>query len=164
MSEDRQVKTKRGIPPAATAAAPSTPPEEAVAAPDAPALPTPAQPPVAALPALPPRPPQANVGSFFSACAATAASLGAAQTAVAADVAALALEMSGLGRDGLTAAGDSVVAMLRARSLTDAVEIQLGFGRRSLDAVAGAATRLGEIGLRLANDATKPLLGRFAAG
>jgi hypothetical protein len=43
----------------------------------------------------------------------------------------------------------------------DVVEIQIGFARRSLGAIVDGSTRLGELGLRLANTATKPVLGPF---
>jgi hypothetical protein len=107
------------------------------------------------------RPQQAGADKLFAAYWETLASIGQAQAAMASNVTAIALEMSGLARSNLTAAGDSVAALFGAKSLADAVEIQLGFARRSLDAVAEGSTRLGEIGLRLANDAAKPVLGRF---
>ena len=78
--------------------------------------------------------------------------------AVASDMTAMALEMSSLAASSLTAAGDGVAALLAARSLVDAVEAQLGFARRSIDAMAGGSTRVGELGLRLANDAAKSML------
>ena len=95
---------------------------------------------------------------------ATLASIGASQAAIVSDVTAMALEMSGLARSNLTAAGDNVTALLAARSMADAVEIQFDLARRSLDAIVDGSTKLGEIGLRLANDAAKPLLGPPTAG
>jgi len=128
-----------------------------------PVVPAPLEPePMAALPALIPREPRARPDKFLSACRATLASIGQSQTAVVSDVTAMALEIGGQTRANLTAAGDSVAALLKARSLVDAVEIQLAFARRNLEAMVAGSTRLGEIGLRLANDAAKPMLGRFA--
>jgi hypothetical protein len=150
MSDDKQGKSRR------VAQFPKAVPNPTVSA-------LPVHEPVA-LPAPIPmlRPQQAGTDKLFAAYWETLASIGQAQAAMASNVTAMALEMSGLARSNLTAAGDSVAALFGAKSLADAVEIQLGFARRSLDAVAEGSTRLGEIGLRLANDAAKPVLGRFA--
>ena len=147
MSETKQSKVKRTAPRA-------MPPTEPVAAlPKTPAVP--------ALPA-PYRVP-AGGETFLSAFQASFASLGASQSAVASDVNAMALEMNGLARSNLTAATDSVAALLAAKSLADAVEVQLGFVRRCLDAAADGSTRLGKLGLKLALDASRPMLTPFAA-
>jgi len=148
MSEEKQAKPRRAAPPKAA-------PE--------PVAPVSLEPePMAALP--PPIPRQQPADKFFSTYWATLASIGASQAAIVSDVTAMALEMSGLARSNLTAAGDNVTALLGAKSLVDAVEIQLGFARRSLDAIVDGSTKLGEIGVRLANDAAKPVLGPLAAG
>jgi hypothetical protein len=63
-----------------------------------------------------------------------------------------------------TAAGDTVAALLTARSFADAVEIQIGFTRRSLGAIVDGSTRRSEIGFRLTSDATTPVMGRVSAG
>lgn len=162
MSEDKQGKTKRpassreATEPVAPVEAKPTPAVEA-----AEALPAPEQ--LATLPAPVPETQRAT-DRYFAAYRATLASIGESQAAIASDMTAFALEMSGFARSNLTAAGDSVTAMLTARSLVDAVEVQLGFARRSLDALADGSTRLGEIGLRLANDAAKPMARSLAAG
>jgi hypothetical protein len=120
--------------------------------------------PVTALPLPMPRPQMTGAETFLASYRATLASIGEAQAAVASDVTAMALEVSGMARANLTSAGDSVTALLGARNFADAVEIQLGFVRRSLDMLAGGSTRLGEIGLRLASDAAKPVTRPFTAG
>jgi hypothetical protein len=148
MNEDKQAKTKRVAPRPAAIAEPvvQTLPEAST---------------VVALPV--PMRRQKQVGeTFVTACQATLASIGASQSAVASDVRAMALEVTGIASSNLTAAGDSMTALLGAKSLTDAVEIQLNFARRCLDAFAEGSTRLGEIGIQLANDAAKPLLTPFA--
>jgi hypothetical protein len=161
MSDDEQNRAKRVAPPQVTAAAKNEQAAAALPAPAAaPALPQPE--PVPALPAPVPATPRSNADKFVSACQEALASLGRAQAAVAADVTAMALEVGGQARSSLTAAGDSATALLKAKSLVDAVEIQFGFARRSLDAMAACSTRLGEIGLRLASDTAKPILGRLA--
>jgi hypothetical protein len=170
MSDEKQRKVKRAapLPQMVSATAASTPEaREPIAAPVAEAaetiaaaLPQPAT--MAALPALVPELPR-GADRYFAAYRATLASIGESQAAVASDMTAMALEMSGLTRATLTAAGDGMTAFLSARSFVDAVEAQLGFARRSLDMLAGGSTRLGELGLRLASDATKPALRPFAA-
>jgi hypothetical protein len=158
MSDEKQGKVKRA------ATAPQTAPETAATMSEAPepaaTMPEPEM--KAALPAPVPEL-QRGADQCFAAYRATLASIGESQAAIASDVTAMALEMSGLTRSNLTMAGDSVTALLRASSLVDAVEAQLGFARRSLDALAGGSTRLSELGLRMASDATKPMLRPFAA-
>ena len=170
MSEDKQADDKqakvRRVPVVKSAAepAPAVPSEVEVAAEAAAPAALPAPPmPVAALPApIRPQPPSAD--KLLNACHATLASICASQTAIASDVTAMALEIGGLTRSNLTAAGDSVTALLGSRSLADTVEIQLGLARSSLAAMIDGSTKLARIGLRLANDAAKPVLGPFPAG
>jgi phasin protein len=167
MSDEKQGRAKRAAAPQQTG------PETAAAAPETlqPATTLPEPEPVAALPepearaALPAPVPELRHGAdrYFAAYRATLASIGESQAAIASDVTVMALEMSGLAHSNLTAAGDGVTALLRARSLVDVVEAQLGFARCSLDALAGGSTRLGELGLRLASDAAKPMLRPFVA-
>jgi hypothetical protein len=153
MSDEKQPRAKRAAPTPQTEAEPVGPAPEA--APAAMALPEPEVKP--ALPAPVP-PPLRGADRYFAAYRATLASIGESQAAVASDMTAMALEMSGLAHSSLMAACDSVSALLTARSLVDAVEAQLGFARRSIDAMAGGSTRVGEIGLRLASEAAKPIL------
>jgi len=167
MSEDKQPKIKRIAAPKPAAEPVVSAPSEAemmpIAAPPAPdpvaALPAPE--PVAALPAPIQHQQQTSADKLLNACHATLASICASQAAIASDMTAMALEIGGLTRSNLTAAGDSVTALLGSRSLVDTVEIQLGFARHSLDAMVGGSTKLAELGLRLANDATKPMLRPF---
>lgn len=158
MSDDRQTNVKRGTP----MPTPVTESMTAVGALETAAAALPPPEPTVSLPAPVPEPAR-DTDRCFAAYRAALSSIGESQAAVASDVTAMALEMSGLARANLTVAGDSVTAFLRARSLVDVVEAQLGFARRSLDALAGGSTRLGEIGLRLASDAAKPMVHPFAA-
>ncbi|HTW54324.1 MAG TPA: phasin family protein [Stellaceae bacterium] len=157
MSDEKQNRTKRAAAPQQTES------ETAVMASETPE--PAALPPPEARMALPAPVPEWRYGAerYFAAYRATLASIGESQAAIASDVTAMALEMSGLARSNLTAAGDGVTAFLSARSLVDAVEAQLGFARRTLDAFASGSTRLGELGLRLVSDATKPMTKPFAA-
>lgn len=144
MSEGGQTKVKRAVTPV-----------QALNEPVAPVLAEPEP-----IPA-PPAPRPADAEKVFDAYKSALASIGETQTAIASDIMTMALEMTGLARSNLTATGDSLAALLAARNLVDVVEIQIGFARRSLGAVVDGSTRLGELGLRLANTATKPVLGGF---
>jgi len=127
MTDIKQVKAKR------TALSQTPPAKPAVAPPE---------PPVA--PASPARRAQICAETFLTACQATFASIGPSQSAMASDVNALAREMTGLAQSNLTAAADSMAALLSAKSLTDAVEAQLGLpgiaSTRSLMARPGSAS------------------------
>jgi hypothetical protein len=161
MSEDKQARVKRTIAPKPAAEPAVSAPPEVEAVPAA-VLPEPE--PVVALPVPTRRRQQTGADKMLNACHATLASICASQTAIASDMTALALEIGGLTRSNLTAAGDGVTALLGSRNLVDTLEIQLGFARRSLDAMADGSTRLTKIGLRLANDAAKPMLQPFSVG
>jgi hypothetical protein len=88
----------------------------------------------------------------------TLSSLGESQHAVVSGVRALTLEMTGLAQATLTEVGDSAAALTRARNFADAVEIQLGFARRSFASLIAGSTRLSEIGARLASEASRPIV------
>jgi len=154
MSEDKQVRVKRTVSAPKPAAAASSEPAATL---------EPQTEPSAALPVPIRRRAQTGADELLATYQAALTSIGASQSAIASDVAALALEISGMARSNLTAAGDSFAALLSAKSVVDAVEIQIGFARRSLGAIAEGSTRLGEIGLRLANDAAKPVMARLSA-
>jgi hypothetical protein len=145
MSEGGQTKVKRAVASV-----------QALTEPVTPVLPEPK--PMLALPA----PQQAAAEKVLDAYKSALASIGETQTAIASDIMTIALEMTGLARSNLAATGDSLAALLAARNLVDVVEIQIGFARRSLGAIVDGSTRLGELGLRLASSATKPVLGGFA--
>jgi hypothetical protein len=109
-------------------------------------------------PALLPAPETASRDKLLDACHATLASIGASQSAVASEAAAIALEVDAIARTMLNTTGDGVAALLRAKSMADAVEIQLALTRRNLDAVAAGSARLGELGLRLLAGTSKPFI------
>jgi hypothetical protein len=147
MSEDKQPKGKRMAPaPRATAILPAVTSSVVT-------LPTPMR-----------RRPQASGEAMFAAYHRTIASIGESQTAVASNFTAMALEMNRLAHANLTAASEGMAALFAATSLVDAIEIQLGLARRGLDAMVDGSAKLGEIGLRLANDAAKPMLEPFSGG
>jgi phasin family protein len=92
------------------------------------------------------------------------AALSEAQGAVARGLEAITVEMTGLARAGIAAATEAATAMLSAKTLPDAIEINAGFARRSLDTLLGSSAALSEIGVRLATESTRPILERFGEG
>jgi hypothetical protein len=172
MSEDRDTKARRPSPkseakPEALQAAAEPASMAASAEPQIVPQIAAAPPPVVALPpsVLPAeaQPRQQNAADeLFSAYRDTFLALGESQRAVASGIRALALEMAGLARANLTVAGESAVALAGASNFTDAVEIQLGFARRGFDVLVSGSTRIGEIGARLASDASRPIVAPLA--
>jgi phasin family protein len=67
-------------------------------------------------------------------------------------------EMAGLMQTGLATATDTAQAMLAAKTLTEAFEINAGFVRKSLDTMLAGSFRLTDITARLAEDTLQPLM------
>ncbi|HWB52041.1 MAG TPA: phasin family protein [Stellaceae bacterium] len=168
MSDNKVVKPDRArLAEPAPAASAQTASAQTVSAPavSAPAAqPTGVQPadPTALLPPAAATEVQRQPDKLLELCQATLASIGASQTAIASDLTAMALELGEIARSNLTATGDSVTALTGARTMVDAVEIQLGLARRSLAAIATGSGRLSEIGLHLVSGAAKPFLAPLA--
>jgi hypothetical protein len=80
------------------------------------------------------------------------------QTAVARGLEALSAEMAGLVLSGIDAAARTATDMLAVKTLSDAIEVNAGFTRSSLDAVVGGSAKLSELGARLAAEASQPIL------
>lgn len=127
-----------------------------------------AHPPVAPAPAIDvPQPtipstavPQ-RAGDLFAAGRTALDALADSQTAMARGFEAMAIEATALARSGFSAAADASSAMLGARTLADAIEIQAGFARRSIDAALDGSARLSEIAVRSTAEASRPILARL---
>jgi hypothetical protein len=157
MSEARVSKAKQQMPRAKTTNSATVALAAAGASPE-PVVAVRAAAPVVALPQPPRRRAQGTAEDMFASYCGTMAAIGESQRVIASGVKALALEMSGMAHANLAAAGDSAAAMIGARSFADAVEIQLGFARRSLDSLLAGSARLSDIGARLASDASRPIV------
>ena len=150
---------KAATPPAKTAstpqpeAAPTPPPFEAAAA-----VPVPAS----MKPAAINRP--APSSDMFAYGQQSWAALAEAQAAAVRGFEALLGEMTSFTRSEMAAAANSATAMLGAKNLTEAVEVNIGYARRSFDALIGSAAKLSEIGAKAAAEASKPMLSRFENG
>jgi len=135
-----------------------------------PAETAPAAQPVAALPA----PPAAPVLAKSAPTAGTApsddmfaygqqswAALAEAQAAAARGFEALVGEMTNFTRSEMAAAANTATAMLGVKTFAEAVEVNLGFARRSFDALIGSAAKLSEIGAKAAAETSRPILSRL---
>jgi hypothetical protein len=152
MSEAKAKRAAPAIPPAASASPPAPALPAAI-----PVVPSPAEIPVVAR-----RRAEAASKDMLAFGRATLAIVAESQAAMARGFEAVALEMTGLARSGIATAGDSATALLGAKTLADAMEAQIGFARRSIDTLIGGTARLTEIGVRLANETTRPILSRVA--
>ena len=74
---------------------------------------------------------------------------------------ALVREMTTFTRSEMAAAADSATAILGVKTFAEAVEVNLGYARRSFDALIGSAAKLSEIGVKAAAEASRPILSRL---
>lgn len=84
-----------------------------------------------------------------------------AQAALAHGFAKAAVEMNGVSRSGIAATADAAVALLGARTLAEALEINAALARRGFDTMFEASARLSEIGAEAFVDASRPMLSRY---
>jgi hypothetical protein len=89
------------------------------------------------------------------------AALAEAQAAAARGFEALVGEMTDFTRSEMAAAANTATAMLGVKTFAEAVEVNLGFARRSFDALIGSAAKLSEIGAKAAAEASRPILSRL---
>jgi hypothetical protein len=87
-----------------------------------------------------------------------------AQAALARGFEKAAIELSDISRSGIAATADAAVALLGARTLAEALEINAALVRRGLDTAFEASTRLSEIGANAVADASRPLLSGYGRG
>jgi hypothetical protein len=126
------------------------------------------QPPIARptpeVPAALPAPEAVTNGTpdFFAVGRTALGVLAESQTVMARGMEAVALEAAALARSGFAAAADTATAMLGACTLADAIEMQAGFARRSIDVALDGSARLSEIALKTATEASRPILSRLA--
>jgi hypothetical protein len=75
----------------------------------------------------------------------------------------LAAESNGIGRSAVAAAADAAVALLRARTFADAVQINTSLAQSGFSTLVTGSARLSEIGVKAAAEAARPLMSRLAA-
>ena len=84
-----------------------------------------------------------------------------AQAALARGFEAIAVEIAGMTRSGIAAASDAAIALLAARTFSEAVDINAGLARRGVDAVIEGSAKLSDIGVKAAGEASRPMLARL---
>jgi hypothetical protein len=89
------------------------------------------------------------------------AALAEAQAAAARGFEALVGEMTNFTRSEMAAAANTATAMLGVKTFAEAIEVNLGFARRSFDALIGSAAKLSEIGAKAAAETSRPILSRL---
>jgi phasin family protein len=85
-----------------------------------------------------------------------------AQAALARGFELAALEMTGMTHSGMAATADAAVALLSARTLAEAIEINASLARRGVDSMLEGSAKLSEIGTRAVADASRPILSRVS--
>ncbi len=86
------------------------------------------------------------------------AALVKSQTALARGLEAMSVEVTGLAISGIDAATRTATDMLGVKTLSDAIEVNAGFTRSSFDALVGGSAKLSELGMKLATEASQPIL------
>lgn len=105
--------------------------------------------------------PESATASLYAFRGEALAAISESQAAAMRGLHALATEIDGLARSGFAAVTESATAMLGAKTLADAIEVQSRFARRSVDAAIEGSAKLSEIGVRLTTEASQPLLSGF---
>lgn len=86
------------------------------------------------------------------------------QTALARGLETLSAEISGLVLSGIDAAAQTATGMLAVKTLSDAFELNAGFTRRSFDALIVGSAKLSELGVKVATEASQPILKQLGKG
>ena len=86
------------------------------------------------------------------------AALAQSQAAWARGLEALSVEMAGLALSGIDTAARTATKMLGVKTLSDAVEVNAGFTCSNLDTLVGSSAKLSGIGVKLAAEASQPIL------
>ena len=89
------------------------------------------------------------------------AAMSEAQAAAARGFEAMLGELSAFAKTEIAAATEGATALLGVKTLSEAVEVNLGYARRSFDALVGSSAKLSEIGAKTASDASRPILSRL---
>jgi hypothetical protein len=84
-----------------------------------------------------------------------------AQTALARGFGAIAVEVNGMARSGVATTVDAAIALLGARTFSEAVEIHAGLAQRAVDAMIEGSAKLSEIGAAAMSEASRPILSQF---
>jgi len=92
------------------------------------------------------------------------AALVQSQTAVARGLEALGAEVAGLALSRIDAAARTATDMLAVRTISDAIELNAGFTRNSIDAFIDGSAKLSELGAKFVAEASAPILTQLGRG
>jgi hypothetical protein len=92
------------------------------------------------------------------------AALVQSQTAMARGLEALSAELAGLALSGIDAAARTATDILAIKTLSDAIELNAGFTRSRFHALLDGSTRLSELGVKLAAEASQLILTQLGKG
>lgn len=99
----------------------------------------------------------------FAACADdTWAAFSEAQLALVRGFGEIAAEWAGIAQSGITAGADAAIALIGAKTIVEAFEIQAGLARRNFGAAVEGSAKLSEIGIKAADEAYRPLLSQLS--
>jgi hypothetical protein len=93
-----------------------------------------------------------------------AAALAQSQAALARGLEALSAEMAGLALTGMNELARTATKLLAVKTLADAIEVNAGFTRNSIDALVTGSAKLSELGMKLAAETSQPLLSQLGRG
>jgi hypothetical protein len=85
----------------------------------------------------------------------------AAQAAFARGFEEIAAEMTGMTQAGIRAATDAAIALVGARTFSEAVEINARLARRGVDAMIEGSAKLSEIGVKAVEEASRPMVSQI---
>lgn len=85
-----------------------------------------------------------------------------AQAALARGFEQAAVALNGMTRSGIAATADAALALFGAKTFAEAVEINAGLARRSVDAAVEGSATLSEIGIRTAAEVSRPVFNRLS--
>ena len=108
--------------------------------------------------------PSASSDDFADFGRETFAALVQSQAALARGLEALSAEIAGLALSGIDAAARTATNMLAVKTLADAIEVNAGLTRNSFDTLVGGSAKLSELGVKLAAEASQPILTQFGKG
>jgi hypothetical protein len=83
------------------------------------------------------------------------------QAALARGLEALRVEMTELTLSGLDTAARTATDMLAVKTIADAIEVNAGFTKRNFDTLLGGSAKLSELGVKVANEASQPILSQL---
>jgi hypothetical protein len=74
----------------------------------------------------------------------------------------IAVELTGMTRSSIASVMDAAVALVGARTFSEAVDIHAGLARRGVDAMIEGSARLSEIGVKAISESGRPVLSRLS--